>query len=317
MSDFCWNTFLAQFSRELLADRDLRKQLPAAVVQSGWLGFEPATVAEITELESRLGTTLPDSYKRFFAASNGWRDSGSFIYEVFPTAQVAWFRDLNQDWIDAYVEPSEGMPQVSLEDHCNYGPTQNCCNFRVEYLQSALQISAEGDSAVYLLNPEIQTPDGEWEAWFFANWNPGANRYRSFRKMMEQELSSFVQLRDHRERRYFPEDGVETLPSKLPGLFHDLAEKSQFYSQANAQNTAMEDYASGTIAALREAETMGKEVQDLDLPAEELLTRLTEIADYLQRQWQAKFRDLDPGQKGQAEGYRQASGVYRWFLNLK
>jgi hypothetical protein len=38
------------------------------------------------------------------------------------------------------------------------------------------------------------TPDGEWEAWFFANWNPGANRYRSFREMMQAERANFLRL---------------------------------------------------------------------------------------------------------------------------
>ena len=28
----------------------------------------------------------------------------------------------------------------------------------------------------FLLNPEIRTADGEWEAWVFANWFPGARR---------------------------------------------------------------------------------------------------------------------------------------------
>lgn len=316
MTASSWNTFLQQYSRELLADRDLSDQLPAEVVDSGWLGFAPATAAEIAELETRLGATLPNSYKQFLTASNGWRQSGSFIYEILPTSQVAWFRQDNQDWIDAYVEPHAGLPQVSLEEHCNYGPDQDCCSFRVEYLQSALLISGIGDSAVYLLNPEIQTPDGEWEAWFFANWYPGAGRYRSFREMMERELASFVELRDQNEGRYFPEDGIETLPQKLPGLIRELAEKSHVYTQTNAANVGMNEYVEGTIAALREAETMAQEVQELELPPEQLLARLTEVADYLERQWKEKFQDAHSGQSGQAEGYRQATAVYRWFLNL-
>ena len=63
--------------------------------------------------------------------------------------------------------------------------------FRVEYLESALEVSEEGDSAVYLLNPEVVTADGEWEAWFFANWLPGASRYRSFTELMEAEYRTF------------------------------------------------------------------------------------------------------------------------------
>jgi hypothetical protein len=38
-----------------------------------------------------------------------------------------------------------------------------------------------------LLNPEIVTPEGEWETWFFANWLPGATRYRSFAEWLADE----------------------------------------------------------------------------------------------------------------------------------
>ena len=72
-----------------------------------------------------------------------------------------------------------------------YGETQDSVRFRVEYLESALEISDIGDSAIFLLNPKVLTPDGEWEAWFFGNWLPGANRYRSFAELMEDEYHSF------------------------------------------------------------------------------------------------------------------------------
>ncbi|HEY3110361.1 MAG TPA: hypothetical protein VGL23_16490 [Chloroflexota bacterium] len=39
------------------------------------------------------------------------------------------------------------------------------------------------------------TPEGEWEAWFFANWYPGASRYRSFWELMQAEHASFLELR--------------------------------------------------------------------------------------------------------------------------
>jgi HEAT repeats len=35
-------------------------------------------------------------------------------------------------------------------------------------------------------------PDGEWEAWFFANWLPGAMRYRSFADWMRQEFDQLL-----------------------------------------------------------------------------------------------------------------------------
>lgn len=74
------------------------------------------------------------------------------------------------------------------------GDGQDPVLFCVEYLQSMLEISEEGDSAIYLLNPNVVTPGGEWEAWFFANWLPGANRYRSFWEMMQAEHQAFLRL---------------------------------------------------------------------------------------------------------------------------
>lgn len=54
-------------------------------------------------------------------------------------------------------------------------------------LSTAVQISEMEDSLVLLLAPprpgEV-VPDGEWEAWAFAAWLPGAEAYSSFRELM-------------------------------------------------------------------------------------------------------------------------------------
>lgn len=50
------------------------------------------------------------------------------------------------------------------------------------------------DAAIYLLNPEIIDENGEWEAWFFADWLPGADRYPSFRSLMESEFQNSLEL---------------------------------------------------------------------------------------------------------------------------
>ena len=65
---------------------------------------------------------------------------------------------------------------------------------------SLVQVSDVGDG-VYLLNPEAVTPDGEWEAWFFANWVPGARRYPSFAHLMRDEYLTFVRQNQVRVRR--------------------------------------------------------------------------------------------------------------------
>jgi hypothetical protein len=68
------------------------------------------------------------------------------------------------------------------------GNPDDCVRFRTAYLSSCLQISEEGDSAVVLLNPKVINDEGEWESWFFANWNPGAERFSSFSAYVESAL---------------------------------------------------------------------------------------------------------------------------------
>ena len=77
------------------------------------------------------------------------------------------------------------------EDYFVYGEHQKEV-FRLEYLQTALEISDSIESAVYLLNPQVVTVDGEWEAWFLASWE-GARRYRSFWEMMQDEHRRFLE----------------------------------------------------------------------------------------------------------------------------
>ena len=156
------------------------------------MGFDGAREEDILALESRLSMRLPPSYRGFLRASDGWRNPGPSVQELWPSRLVSWFAGRNQDWIDAYTEPYAQVPPLSDEEYFVYEEKQDSVTFRAEYLQTALQISGEGDSAAYLLNPLVVTPYGEWEAWFFANWLPGATRYRSFLDMMRAERENFL-----------------------------------------------------------------------------------------------------------------------------
>ncbi len=188
-STFAWRPFLQQVSLDQLADDSVRKMLPPEAVSSGWLGYEGAKESEIVALEERLGATLPPSYRSFLAESNGWRNCGPFIYDLWSCSDVRWFEERNQQWIDACVHPeNNGITIVyppgreppaprplTDEEYLVYGDEQDTCRFRTEYLQTALEISDVGDSAVLLLNPKTISKGGEWEAWMFANSAPGAS----------------------------------------------------------------------------------------------------------------------------------------------
>jgi len=187
-----WHAFLTAFSRELLRDSGIRASVPSEVLASGWLGYPGASEEEIAQAEARLGIRFPPSYRAFLLKTNGWRHTGAFIHELYPVEKVRWFREHNRGWITAYnIGFGSRLPD---DEYFVYGRHQDPARFRPEYLKSALEISATGDSCIYLLNPQVVFEDGEWEAWFFANWLPGAARHRSFAELMEEERQNFLHL---------------------------------------------------------------------------------------------------------------------------
>ncbi len=181
---------LSEISRVQLADRRIAAGMPDRKITAGWLGEPGADEAEIVSAEQRLGVRFPASYRAFLADSNGFDHIGPFIYRLYSAAEIDWFHVRNQDWIDAYQIGDDITPEEHL------ATPDDCVRFRTAYLSSCLQISEEGDSAVVLMNPEVLNDEGEWETWFFANWNPGATRYPSFRAYVASELESLIQLRE-------------------------------------------------------------------------------------------------------------------------
>lgn len=157
------------------------------------LGFPGASEAQLTAAEHRLGTRLPPSYRSFLECTNGLRQPQEFVGgsggHFWPAEELDWFRTRNMEWIEAYNHDPYPVPD-SLYNV--YGDQQDCVHFRAEYLYDCLELSHDGDSAVYLLNPRIVTADGEWEAWSFANWHPGAVRYRSFAEMMRTQYDQRI-----------------------------------------------------------------------------------------------------------------------------
>src|SRR5262245_21740975 len=99
-----WMPFLKRLSADVI-DSKAREELPDEAVRSGWLGFPGANEEEIAELEARLGTRLPPSYRSFLAVTNGWHHVGGFIERLWSTDKVAWFRERHRDdWITPWIE---------------------------------------------------------------------------------------------------------------------------------------------------------------------------------------------------------------------
>ena len=214
MSTFDWESFLRQWSQELIESlQEERYRLPLEVIDSNWLGYPGATEEQINRAETRLKVRLPPSYREFLKVSNGWRQTTPFIERLWSTEELEWFSLRHQAWIDNFIsgyltinyrnvtangsEDRRIIPFISDAEYFTYGETQDCSKLRLEYLQTVLEISQEGDSAIYLLNPQVVNAEGEWEAWFFANWLPGADRYPSFYEMMQAEYINFLELREN------------------------------------------------------------------------------------------------------------------------
>lgn len=183
MAGIDWTRFLRQWSEDILASK-LGEDAPADARAGRWLGLTPATEDQISQAEARLKIALPPSYKSFLRVSNGWLRTTHAIHRLWGVEQLAWFGKHNREWVAAYTDsgPDDTVPD---EEYFAYGDFAG--QFRSSHLKTALQITEEGDSAVYLLNPQVISKDGEWEAWLFADWLPGAQRYRSFEVLMQAE----------------------------------------------------------------------------------------------------------------------------------
>ena len=166
------------------------KKFAAAASTDVWPGNPGASEQQLLAAEKRLKVKLPPSYRAFLGASNGWQRASESIPVIRAVENIRWFRKEHREWYEAYQMGAEPLSVIE-QDYFNYAQA-DCVDFDIKHLAQTLCISEIGDDAVLLLNPMVVWPDGEWEAWFFANWLPGATRYRSFADWMCQELDQLL-----------------------------------------------------------------------------------------------------------------------------
>lgn len=187
--EYNWQEFMGRWSRDMLASKGfaddlavLRSEYPGQytddVLGSGWLGYPPATDVEIEATEKRLGLTLPPSYRSFLKLSNGWRVIDQFINRLWPVEEIDWLATTDPETVEVWEDASRGGDIL----------------YESRYVGSTIQISDVefSGTAVFLLNPKVDSPLGEWEAWFFSHWNPGATVYPSFWEMMQEQYKTFL-----------------------------------------------------------------------------------------------------------------------------
>jgi hypothetical protein len=186
-----WRELMRRWS-ELWLDPDrgeAERRFPEAAHQNRWLGHDGADETQIEELERRLGAALPPSYRQFLAVSNGWSHVDDHDGPLLSTAEVGWLKDLDPETAAIWGEDDPEGFAITDEQYFVYGEGQDSVHARPEYFRTALQITEWGDAALLLLNPAVVDERGEWEAWSFATWYPGAYRYRSFWELMENRIT--------------------------------------------------------------------------------------------------------------------------------
>ena len=139
---------------------------------------------QLAEAEARLGISLPLSFRRFLlrpqrAASVG---EGGDACALRSLEELCWARDDAEllAFMAAWDEGASAAPEVSEAEH---RATDDPAIFRRAFVDGALLISHVG-AGFLLLNPAVVGSDGEFEAWHFAPWYPGAARWPNFAAML-------------------------------------------------------------------------------------------------------------------------------------
>jgi hypothetical protein len=95
--------------------------------------------------------------------------------------KIEWLRDSQPETMAIWLGSDDGVGEtVDDASYRRYGNLQG--PMRVRYLKTALQVSDYGEGVVLLI-PDVVTPAGEWEAWYFTD---DAWRFPSFRDLMEE-----------------------------------------------------------------------------------------------------------------------------------
>ena len=185
-----WSAWLDDFNRELLERLDLDEysafrdqRVTPELVAAGWLGSPGADEVRIAAAEARLGVGLPPSYRTFLAASDGFLQPDLIVPRLRSADEIAWHGDLEPEsaavWAE-FAEPGDPLGRLA----------------------GCLQVSDVElvGSAVYLLDPASRGPDGEWEAYFLADWVPGVDRYPSFFELMQAQRAMYTDRGSSGER---------------------------------------------------------------------------------------------------------------------
>lgn len=185
-----------QWNDAVLAHVDEDEEpVPASILVPG------ASEAELVALEARIGVRLPPSYRAFLAFSNGaWSKPGWNALLIpdesrpeaglLTASQVGWLIDLDPNFVEIWMEGADERADDDLSDEVYFDYSrddQDSCEIRIRDIPHLLMVSCFDWGSAVFLNPRAVSADGEWEAWEFANSNPGAYRYASFADLLRAQ----------------------------------------------------------------------------------------------------------------------------------
>jgi hypothetical protein len=190
-----WTAILARLNALLLNFQELNEKLTPEASSSHWCGLPPASEHEISRAEKHLRVILPPSYRSFLSISNGWRPFSHFVESLLPVGEVEPYSAANPEAL-AMIQQYYLNDDLSDKDYLDYATPEHMVALRTRYYPDCLLIGKSWgvEDDMILLNPHVTSPDGEWEAIFFANWLPGNQRYRSFYDLVAANVDTLDRI---------------------------------------------------------------------------------------------------------------------------
>jgi hypothetical protein len=194
----------------------------------------PADARMIDDLEARLGTRLPPSYRAFLEHTNGapampgWGIVRTGLEQelaegLLSVESVAWLRDYDPA-MATWLEAPESDDAEAAWHHPAFDPRETERDYlypegggdlvavKSGHLLYSLAITAIVDGYHTVLNPLVVDADGEWEAWDDGTKLPGALRYASFADLLEADIA---QRRRYKEQADEAKAGAAVLVGRV------------------------------------------------------------------------------------------------------
>ena len=133
--------------------------------ESRWLGFPGASEEAIVARERALGITLPEDYRAFLRASNGFLSMHGFpngISTLSPVEEIGWLRDLDNGRLEAYARAFGDRDGDDIPDEWYVDQDEFARTLRIG--------ESDGNECILLKppGPGVQLPNwNQWEVWLY------------------------------------------------------------------------------------------------------------------------------------------------------